>query len=82
MKLDTKKVKALAVTYGAIALPLASAAYAMNASNAVKVLSFLSGLLPVVTRQLNPHDPFTCNLMAIAEVEINEILKKEKDKKD
>jgi hypothetical protein len=81
MKLDTKKLNALLVTYGSLALPVAIAAFAMNASTLVKVLSFTSGLLPVIARQANPKDPFTVNLLAIAKTEIDAELAKQKKPK-
>jgi len=81
MKLDTKKLNALLVTYGSLALPVAIAAFAMNASTLVKVLSFASGLLPVIARQAHPKDPFTVNLLAIAKTEIDAELAKQKKPK-
>lgn len=80
MKIDWKKVKSLALTYASLALPIATAAFAMNATPIVKLLSFLSGLLPVIARQVNPHDPFTCNLLAVAQTEIDAELKKQTKK--
>jgi hypothetical protein len=77
MTLDTKKIKALVFTYGAIALPVATTAFATNANGTVKVLSFLSGLLPVIVRQANPKDPFTLNLLAVAKTELDAELKKQ-----
>ena len=81
MKLDTKKLNALLVTYGSLAFPVAIAAFAMNASTLVKILSFASGLLPVIARQANPKDPFTVNLLAIAKTEIDAELAKQKKPK-
>jgi len=81
MKLDSKKIKALVLTYGSLTLPVATAVFAMNASGLVKVLSFLSGLIPVIARQANPKDPFTLNLLAVAKSEIDaEIAKQKKTK--
>lgn len=82
MKLDKKKVKALVLTYVIPTLPLASAAFAMDASTTVKVLSFLSGALVVVYRQVNPKDEFTCNLLHVAQVEVDKALKAELTKED
>jgi hypothetical protein len=81
MKLDTKKIKALVLTYGALTLPVATAVFAMNASGLVKVLSFFSGLIPVIARQANPNDPFTLNLLAVAKSEIDAELAKQKKSK-
>jgi hypothetical protein len=82
MKLDSKKIKALALTYGSLALPIAAAAFAMNASFFVKVLSFASGLLPVIIRQANPKDPFTINFLAVAQAQVDaELAKQKKNKK-
>ena len=81
MKLDSKKINSLLLTYGSLALPVAVAAFAMNASGLVKVLSFASGLLPVIARQANPKDPFTINLLAIAKAEIDAELAKQKKPK-
>jgi hypothetical protein len=81
MKLDSKKIKALALTYGALTLPVATAVFAMNASGLVKVLSFLSGLIPVIARQANPKDPFTLNLLAVAKSEVDAELDKQKKSK-
>lgn len=80
MKIDWKKVKSLALTYGALALPTATAAFAMNANATVKFLSFVSGLLPVVARQINPNDPFTCNLLHVAQLEVDAALEKQTKK--
>jgi len=78
MKLDMKRLNSLIVTYGSIALPVASTAFAMNANTTVKILSFFSGVLPVVIRQSNPKDPFTINLLKEIEKEIEIVLEKEK----
>jgi len=78
MKLDMKRLNSLLVTYGSIALPVASTAFAMNANTTVKILSFFSGVLPVVIRQSNPKDPFTINLLKEIEKEIEIVLEKEK----
>lgn len=78
-KIDWKKVKSLVLTYATLTLPLASAAFAMNASAWVKFLTFLSGALPVIVRESNPKDPFTINLLKVAQDEIDkEIAKKSK----
>lgn len=81
MKLDSKKIKALILTYGIPTLPLASAAFALNASLLIKVLSFASGAIVVIGRQANPKDPFTLNLLAIAKQEIDATLKNQTKKK-
>jgi hypothetical protein len=77
MKLDSKKIKALLITYGSLTLPVATAAFAMNASALVKVLSFVSGLIPVIARQANPKDPFTMNLLAVAKTQVDAEIKKQ-----
>jgi hypothetical protein len=81
MKIDAKKVQSLVLTYGTVTLPIATTALAMNASTAVKILSFCSGLLALVIRQGNPKDPFTMNLLKIAEQEVNVELEKKTKKK-
>jgi hypothetical protein len=81
MKLDMKRLNSLLITYGSIALPVASTAFAMNASLSIKILSFFSGVLPVVIRQSNPKDPFTINLLKEIEEEIEIVLEKEKKPK-
>lgn len=81
MKLDSKKIKSLILTYGIPTLPLASAAFALNASLLIKVLSFASGAIVVIGRQANPKDPFTLNLLAIAKQEIDATLKNQTKKK-
>jgi hypothetical protein len=81
MKIDAKKVQSLVLTYGTVTLPIAITALAMNASTTVKVLSFCSGLLALVIRQGNPKDPFTMNLLKIAEQEVNVELEKKTKKK-
>jgi hypothetical protein len=81
MKLDSKKIKALVLTYGALTLPVATTVFAMNASGLVKVLSLLSGLIPVIARQANPKDPFTLNLLAVAQTEVDAELVKQKKSK-
>lgn len=81
MKLDSKKIKALLLTYGSLTLPIATAAFAMNASALVKILSFVSGLIPVIARQVNPKDPFTLNLLSVAKTQVDaEIEKQSKPK--
>lgn len=77
-KLDWKRVQSLVLTYATLALPLATAAFAMDASTTVKVLTFLSGLLPVIVRQSNPKDPFTMNLLKVAQDTIDKEIKKQK----
>lgn len=77
MKLDSKKIKSLILTYGIPTIPLAIAAFALNASLIVKVLSFASGAIVVIGRQANPKDPFTLNLLAIAKNEIDSELTKQ-----
>jgi hypothetical protein len=81
MKIDAKKVQSLVLTYGTVTLPIAITALAMNAPTTVKVLSFCSGLLALVIRQSNPKDPFTMNLLKIAEQEVNVELEKKTKKK-
>ena len=78
MKLDMKRLNSLLITYGSIALPMASTAFAMNASLTIKILSFFSGVLPVIIRQSNPKDSFTINLLKEIEKEIEIVLDKEK----
>lgn len=78
MKIDWKKVKSLVLTYATPTLPLATAAFQLNASNTVKILTFLSGALAVIVRQVNPKDPFTCNLLHVAQVELDAELEKAK----
>jgi hypothetical protein len=80
MKLDSKKVKSLVLTYATLALPLATAAYAMDASPSLKFLTFLSGLLPVIVRQVNPKDPFTMNLVKVAQDTLDKEIKKQSKK--
>ena len=77
-KIDWKKARSLALTYASLTLPIATAAYAMNATTAVKVLSFLSGTLAVIAREMNPKDPFTINLLKVAQVEVDAELAKAK----
>lgn len=79
-KIDWKKVKSLVLTYATLTLPLASAAFAMDASAWVKFLTFVSGALPVVIREKNPKDPFTINLLKVAQDTIDTELKKSKKK--
>ena len=80
MKLDTKKIKSVAVTYGTLALPVATVSFSLNASPTVKILSFASGLIPVVIRQANPKDPFTINILSLTEAQIDARLAKAKAK--
>jgi len=81
MKIDYKKIKAIVLTYASLSTPAAIAAFAMNASGTVKLLSFLSGFLVVATRQANPKDPFTLNILAIAKSEIDATIAKKSAKK-
>jgi hypothetical protein len=78
MNIDAKKLQSLILTYGTLTLPVASTAFAMNASLSIKILSFFSGVLPVVIRQANPKDPFTINLLKEIEEEIEIVLEKQK----
>ena len=55
MKIDWKKAKSLVVTYGAVTLPIATAAFAMNASGTVKLLTFLSGVLALLAQIGRAH---------------------------
>jgi hypothetical protein len=81
MKLDSKKIKALVLTYASLTLPVATTAFAMNCSYSVKILSFFSGIIPIIIRQSNPKDPFTVNLLAVAKTEIDIELAKQKKPK-
>jgi len=71
MKLDTKAVKSIILTYAIPAVPLALAAYALNASALIKVLSFASGVVAIAIRQANPKDPFTVKLLTFVKAEID-----------
>jgi hypothetical protein len=46
----------------------------------VKILSFASGLIPIIIRQANPKDPFTVNILALTEAQIEAQLAKAKAK--
>jgi hypothetical protein len=82
MKIDYKKIKPIVLTYASLSAPIAITAFAMNASTTVKILSFLSGFLAVATRQANPKDPFTLNILAVAKTQVDaEIAKKSTKKK-
>ena len=74
--IDWKKVRSVVTTYAVLALPVATAAFAMNASTTVKVLSFLSGFVAIIVRQSNPKDPFTINILKMAQAEIEAQLEK------
>jgi len=77
MKIDPKKLKSLALTYFSLSLPIATVAFTMNATTPVKIFSFISGLLAVIIRQVNPNDPFTANILTIAKTQVDaEIVKK------
>ena len=81
MKIDSKKFKSLALTYLSLSLPIATVAFSMNATTPVKIFSFISGLLAIIIRQVNPNDPFTANILAIAKTQVDaEIAKKSKKK--
>ena len=81
MKIDYKKIKPIVLTYASLSAPVALAAFAMNASGTVKLLSFFSGFLAVATRQANPKDPFTLNILAVAKAEIDATIAKKSAKK-
>ena len=81
MNIDAKKLQSLLLTYATLTLPIASTVFAMNASTSVKILSFLSGLIPVLVRQINPKDAFTVNLAKVAQTEIDAELAKQKKAK-
>ena len=76
MKIDLKKAKSFAITYGTIAVPFATAAFATNQSLTVKILSILSGTIGVVVRDRNPKDPFTANILSVAKTEIDATIAK------
>ena len=80
-KIDWKKVNSLILTYATPTLPLATAAFAMDASAWVKFLTFLSGVLAVIVREKNPKDPFTINLIKVAQDQIDAEIKKQTKKK-
>ena len=80
MKLDTKKIKSVLITYGTLALPVATVSFSLNATPMVKILSFASGLIPIIIRQANPKDPFTVNILALTEAQIEAQLAKAKAK--
>ena len=71
MKIDSKKLKSLLLTYFSLSLPIATVAFGMDATTSVKIFSFISGLLAVIIRQVNPNDPFTANILSIAKIEID-----------
>ena len=75
-KIDWKKVRSVLTTYAVLSLPIASAAFAMNANGTVKALSFLSGLVAIIVRQTNPKDPFTINILKMAQAEIEAQIEK------
>lgn len=79
--IDWKKVKSLILTYAIPTLPLATAAFAMDASATVKFLTFLSGALAVIGREMNPKDPFTISVLKAAQDEIDKELAKQSKKK-
>jgi hypothetical protein len=81
MKIDPKKLKSVLLTYASLSLPVAVVAFSTNANTTVKILSFISGVLPVITRQANPKDPFTLNILAIAKTEVDAQLAKKTAKK-
>jgi len=81
MKIDSKKLQSLILTYGTLTLPVASTAFAMNATLSIKILSFFSGVLPVILRHANPKDQFTINLAKVAQTEIDAELAKQKKTK-
>jgi len=81
MKIDSKKLQSLILTYGPMTLQVASTAFAMKASASIKILSFFSGVLPVILRHANPKDQFTMNLAKVAQNEIDAELAKQKKTK-
>jgi len=81
MTIDSKKLQSLLLTYATLTLPIASTAFAMNASLSIKILSFFSGVLPVILRHANPKDEFTVNLVKVAQTEIDAELAKQKKSK-
>lgn len=81
MKIDAKKLKSVLLTYTSLALPVATVAFSMNASTTVKILSFVSGLIPVFTRQANPKDAFTLNILAVAKTQVDVAIAKKSKKK-
>ena len=80
-KIDWKKVRSLILTYATPTLPLATAAFAMDANATVKFLTFVSGALAVVAREANPKDPFTISVIKIAQDEIDKELARKSKKK-
>ena len=74
--MNLKKIESVVATYAVIALPLATTAFAMNATTSVKILSFASGLLAVVLRGLNPKDA-AFGIVAVAKTEVDATLAKQ-----
>lgn len=79
MKIDWKKAKSVFLTYASLTLPLALAAYGLDAPTIVKVLTFISGLLAIITRQINPKDTFEIALLtALQDAVKKELAKRNK----
>lgn len=79
MKIDWKKAKSIFLTYASLTLPLAIAAFGTNQSTWVKVLTFVSGLLAIITRQINPKDTFEIALLtALQDAVKKELTKRSK----
>ena len=74
--MNLKKIESIVATYAVIALPLATTAFAMNATTPVKILSFASGLLGVIGRGLNPKDA-AFGIVAVAKTEVDANLAKQ-----
>jgi purine nucleoside permease len=74
--MNLKKIESIIATYAVIALPLATTAFAMNATTTVKILSFASGLLAVIGRGLNPKDA-AFGIVAVAKTEVDANLAKQ-----
>lgn len=67
MKIDWKKVKSVVLTYASLTLPLAVAAFSTNQPTWVKALTFLSGVLAIIRRQVNPKDQFEILMLTALE---------------
>lgn len=78
MKVDWKKVKSVVLTYATLTLPLAIAAFSLDAPTWVKILTFISGLLAIVRRQMNPKDEFELAALTSVENLVKEKLAKAK----
>lgn len=69
-KINWTKVKAAAIGFAVVEVPVVTAAFGSNASSLIKWLSLASGTLGILGRAINPKDP-AYGLVKLAQTELD-----------